>query len=361
VAEVTQEVRARSVPAGALVTLSGGLAEQAGDVARGLGAARLGIPLLLAPGVGVLTERGEIEQVSAGAGVVFQGGRPEALAATASSADDAMVGLSDEIATLTQGRATTALVFAQADGIGLDAIEPLAAVPRLTALGGGTPGSVPIFAVDPDGRTSEGRAGALVLRGLTPARVCVSPACRLLMPLRPVTEARGPMVFGVGGEPALDVLKSVGSRLEGEPLLLGVLAPPERPDDARRTELAVRGIQGVDPARRAILLSGEVREGSRFAFAVRDAISSRTDLELATRELSRELQGSAPLFGVFVSCASRGTSLYATPDVDVRVIRTIFPDLPLVGLQSAFEIGPHAGRTTLHFYSGVLGIFTAPS
>jgi small ligand-binding sensory domain FIST len=108
-------------------------------------------------------------------------------------------------------------------------------------------------------------------------------------------------------------------------------------------------------------LSGDIRAGSRFAFAVRDAAASRADLERTARELGRELQGSAPLFAVFVSCASRGASLYGSPDVDVRVLRTSFPDLPIVGLHSAFEIGPHAGRTTLHYYTGVLGVFTAPS
>jgi small ligand-binding sensory domain FIST len=234
-------------------------------------------------------------------------------------------------------------------------------VTNLGVLGAGTPGGAPIFAVDREGEIGAGSIGALLTLGLSPARVRVSPACRLLMPLRPITESRGPLVVSIAGEPALDVLESIGSELQGQPLVLGVLAPPEGDAEEGRTELAVRGIQGVDPGRRALVLSGDIRPGTRFAFAVRDAAASRSDLERATRELGRELQGSAPLFAVFMTCASRGAALYGSPDVDVRVLRASFPELPIVGLHSAFEIAPHAGRTTLHYYTGVLGVFTAPS
>jgi small ligand-binding sensory domain FIST len=359
--EAAAAVRACPGSQAGLFLLAGGLAAQAGDVARALAKAELGLPFLLASGTGVLTERGELERTAAGAGLLFRGGRPEAMAAQATTTDAAVEKLAGRLAIATRGRAATALVFARAEGFGIDSIEPVAAVANLGVLGGGTPGGAPIFAVDREGDVSEGGIGALLTLGLSPARVRVSPACRLLMPLRPITEARGPLVISIGGEPALDVLESIGSELQGQPLVLGVLAPPESPEQEGRPELAVRGIQGVDPGRRALVLSGDIRPGARFAFAVRDAAAARADLERTTRELGRELQGSAPLFAVFVSCASRGTALYGSPDVDVRVLRATFPDLPMVGLHSAFEIAPHAGRTTLHYYTGVLGVFTAPS
>jgi small ligand-binding sensory domain FIST len=64
---------------------------------------------------------------------------------------------------------------------------------------------------------------------------------------------------------------------------------------------------------------------------------------------------------VYVSCAGRGSQLYENPDVDLRVVRSRFPDVPFVGLHSAFEIAPFDGRAAVHFYTGVLGLFTAPS
>jgi small ligand-binding sensory domain FIST len=359
--EAAATVRATPGAQAGLFLLSGGLAAQTGDVAKALAKAELGLPFLVASGAGVLSERGELERTAAGAGLVFRGGRPDALVADASTTDAAVEKLAGRLAIATRGRAATALVFARAEGFGIDSIEPVASVTNLSVLGGGTPGSAPIVALDRDGELSEGSIGALLTLGLTPARMRVSPACRLLMPLRPITESRGPLVVSIAGEPALDVLESIGSELQGQPLVLGVLAPPEAEGEAGPVELAVRGIQGVDPGRRALVLSGDIRPGTRFAFAVRDAVSARADLERRTRELGRELQGSAPLFAVFVSCASRGAALYGSPDVDVRVLRATFPDLPIVGLHSAFEIAPHAGRTTLHYYTGVLGVFTAPS
>jgi small ligand-binding sensory domain FIST len=98
-----------------------------------------------------------------------------------------------------------------------------------------------------------------------------------------------------------------------------------------------------------------------MAFAVRDAAAARIDLEAITARLSRETAGAAPRFGVYVSCAGRGASLYGAQDVDTRVIRGRFPDLPLVGLHSSFEIAPHGGSPALQLYTGVLTLFTVPS
>jgi small ligand-binding sensory domain FIST len=349
-------------PTAGLVFLSGALAERSRDVAAALGRAELGMPVVIVTGAGVLSERGEIEGQSAGAGLVFSGGRPEARAFSAASTDDAAMALAGEFTVLAQKKNATALVFAQSRGFGVDSIEPFAAVPGLHVAGAGTTGDSPVLVVQAGGQVQEGSIGGLLVRGLTPARIRSSPACKLLMPLRPITAARGPMLVEIGGEPALDVLEAVAHHLEGQPLVLTVLAPDQDEGAAGgRPELLVRGIQGVDPARRAILLSGDLKVGSKIAFAVRDAGAARTDLELVTRELGREAAGAAPLFGVYLNCAGRGSDLYSTADVDLRILRERFPDVPLTGMQSAFEIAPYAGRPAVHFYTGVVALFTMPS
>src|SRR5688572_12765646 len=91
--EAAALVRARPSATGALITLSGGLAEQARDVATAFAGSNLGVPCVIVAGAGVLSERGEIERSSAGAAIVFRGGRPEALTAEAKTADDAVVRL----------------------------------------------------------------------------------------------------------------------------------------------------------------------------------------------------------------------------------------------------------------------------
>jgi len=344
-----------------LIFLGGALGERVEEVAGVCAGAELGFPVLVAAGAGVISERGEVEGEPAATALVFRGGRPEALVTAGSNHDEAASALALRLAALGRGQGATALVFARAEGFGVDSIEPLFAARTANIVGAGTPGAAPVAAVDREGRVGLGILGALLTRGLTPARVRSSPGCRLLMPLRPITSARGPLLSEIGGERALEVLQSVAAGLEGQPLILCVLAPEGSSEESPRSNLLVRGIQGVDPARGAIVLSGDLRPGWRVAFAVRDAAAARADLELCARELARETAGAAPLFGVYVSCAGRGTELYETPDVDLRILRSRFPEIPLVGLHSAFEIAPFEGRAAVHFYTGVLALFTAPS
>jgi hypothetical protein len=47
--------------------------------------------------------------------------------------------------------------------------------------------------------------------------------------------------------------------------------------------------------------------------------------------------------------------------VDTRILRERFGDLPIAGVQSAFEIAPYADAQSLQLYSGVLTLFTALS
>jgi small ligand-binding sensory domain FIST len=353
---------------GGLLFLSGGLAESVDTVAAGIGRASLGFPVLIGTGAGVLSERGEIEGSSAGTGLSLGAGEVEAVVAAAVDSDAAALQLAGRLSALSPGRGATALVFVQSKGFGIDSVEPLAGVKGLTIVGAGTPGDAPIAVVERTGKVSKGRCGALVVRKLAPPHVRISSACRLLMPLRPITEARGTAVMRIDGEPALDVLRAAAAGLEGQPLVLAVLArqPPGDPNDDEdeprgRAELLVRGIQGVDPSQGAIVVSEEPSVGQLMAFAVRDATAARSDLETASRELERDIAGAQPLFGVYVSCAGRGTSLYGSADVDVRIVRARFPDTPFVGLHSAFEIAPYAGRAAVQLYTGVMAIFCAPS
>jgi small ligand-binding sensory domain FIST len=359
----------RRVPkaAGGLVFLGGSLADHVEAVGAAIGRARLGFPVLVGTGAGVLSDKGEIEGSAAGTGLALGSGEAEAVVAEGVGPDSASSRLAERLAALCPGGRSTALVFAQSKGFGIESIEPLGGVKGVTIVGGGTPGEAPLVAVGRDGLVTTGRFGALVVRRLAPAHVRVSAACRLLMPLSPITDCRGSAVLRIDGEPALDVLRSAASGLEGQPLVLAVLAnaePAREPadgDERERPELLVRGIQGVDPTEGAIVISEEARQGTRMAFAVRDPVAARSDLEMASRELERDIAGAQPLFGVYVSCAGRGTALYGSADVDVRIVRARFPDTPFVGLHSAFEIAPLGGRPAVQLYTGVMAVFCAPS
>ena len=347
-------------PAGGLVLVAGGMATKLEAIADALGRAKLDFPLLLASGSGVLTERGEIEGESAAAVLLWLGGAADAWVVSASQ-PELCLALSRELSARNEAaRAETALVFLRPNGVQPQTIEALHGLKGSRVIGSGTLSDSDVYAVSSAGTVSLGAAGALTMRGLPPPILASSPACKLLMPLREISDVRGSMVLSIEGEPALEVLSTVAHALVDQPLVFVALAT-ERGLDGARPALLLRAVQGVDPARHGLIVSEEVKKGMRMAFAVRDASAARADFEMRIREVARESAGAAPRFGICLNCAGRGVSLYKNPDTDLRMLKARFGEIPWVGMFSSFEIAPHGGEPALQLYSGVVGLFTSPS
>ncbi|HVU01225.1 MAG TPA: FIST C-terminal domain-containing protein [Polyangiaceae bacterium] len=350
-------------PGGALVFLGGALTGHVSTVAEAIAAKKAGVPLVVAGGGSVLTERGEIEDQPAATGIVWSGGRSELLTLLPGSDDDVGDALARLLADRTGKTSPTVLLFLPPDGFGPSTLSPLADLRGTRhVFGGGTVGRPGSATVDVEGRVTVGPS-AMILRGLSAPVIRTAHSSRLLGPLRPITQSRGALLLEIDGEPALDVLAAHGERVGDRQLLFLVLANEPGPDEAEtgRPPLLIRGIQGVDPDRRALVVSNEIREGMRIAFAVRDPRAARDDFEAMTRELERDIAGALPRFGVLIDCAGRGSSLYGTPDVDVKALRGRFPGMPFAGLASSFEIAPHFGKPAMQLYNGVVALFTSPS
>ena len=121
-----------------------------------------------------------------------------------------------------------------------------------------------------------------------------------------------------------------------------------------------RGIRGVDPARKAVVVTDEATPGRLMTFAVCDARASRAELTLAVRDLARQMAGAAPQFGLLFTCAGRGSRLYGERDVETRIVRERFPNVPFAGMFSSFEIGSLGGRPAMHLYTGVVDHVRSP-
>jgi small ligand-binding sensory domain FIST len=373
---LSQAVRRVTRPSGAVVFAAGAMGERLVDLGRAVTLAAPGIPICLVAGAGVVSERGEVEGQSAATGMVWSGGTAQTFAITGNNTEAMGSQLSDAIRrTDSGGRHVTALVFARPNGLAPHVLEPLSELKRTRVLGAGTVGDAPVVAVSADGNVSFGPAGGMVLTGLTTPLVRASAACRLLMPLKVISKTRGSMVLELEGAPALEVLSSVADNLEDQPLVFVALAPAAAQDPLRfdpalerhgdrpaeRPEVLIRAVQGVDPVRRGLLVSDEVKPGMRLAFAVRDAKAAREDLTSAVRDLLREANGAAPRFGIYLNCAGRGSSLYGQRDVDLKILKARLGEVPLAGMQSSFEVSEVGGKPALQLYTGVLGLFTAPS
>jgi small ligand-binding sensory domain FIST len=232
--------------------------------------------------------------------------------------------------------------------------------------GGGALGEPGVIAIGAGGELVTGRAVAMALQDFGVPRVRTTHSCRLLAPLRPITRVRGSLVLEIGGEPALDVLARAGSSLQGEPLvftLLGRRGSGEATgaEGEPRPELLVRGVQGIDPGARGLVISDEACEGTLMTFGVRDPRAAQVDLERLVRELYRDIAGALPSCALYVNCGDRGHSLYGRANVDTRILRERLGDVPVAGVMSAFEIAPHGDTQSLQLHTGVLALFTALS
>jgi small ligand-binding sensory domain FIST len=373
----------------------------------------------------VLSERGEIEGASAASGVLWSGGRAAPFAVPPDSGDEGGDDDDEEAAERARGkpgaaairealtamgrpRSATALVFARPesfspellDGLLSEASRPLdprsatqaldarsaQQATKICVFGAGTVGS-PAMTLSADGKLATGPLAGLLVSGLAPPIVESTPACRLLCPFAPIEEASGGLVLRVGGRSALDLLSSLTSEIgaskegatsgsqgaaragsrespqqgRGAPIVFAAIAEDEPGPDGRERYL-VRPVRGIDPSRGAVMIGREARVGVRFAFGVRDASAARAGLEAAARSVATSALGAAPRFAIYLTCAGRGHSLYGATDVEARILRQRFGDLPIAGMHSSFEIVPSSPESAkLALYTGVLALFRSPS
>jgi small ligand-binding sensory domain FIST len=325
-----------------------------------LARAELGpIPIVLGVASGVLTERGEYQGASAVTGITWRGGRVAPLFVSPEASSETIGHRLAEQARAVLGDASgSVILLAEPHAFSPHSLDEMARLgSQTTVIGAGTLARgafIASAASDP----AMGAVVGLALQGKARPAVRAATACRVLAPLARVTEARGPMVLRLGGEPALDRLAACASGLAGRPLVLAVLCQAE---GAGQDALLVRGIRGVDPGRRGVVVTDEATEGMWMGFAVCDGAVSRANFASSVRDLERHLAGGAPDFGLLMTCAGRGAGLYGEPDVESTMLRQRFPRVPFAGMFSSFEIGPFQERPAMHLYTGVLAVFASPS
>jgi len=306
---------------------------------------------------GVLSERGELEGTVGAVGLALPG--VDGVPITSSRGLDFF---GRELETeLQQGRSTLLLLSADEEHTAwLSSWERDLGKCEAPLLGAGTHPERAHFLAHAE-TVQKSRCLALSFNRRWLPRVASSAGCRLLSPLMQVTRTRGRTLLELEGLPALAVLSQSTSQLEDAPLILLAAATTGDPLSTEGRKLALRAIVGVDPGRGGIDLSTELPSGARVAFAVRDPHAARTDLDLHLGTLRQTCRGTAPAFGLYICGSGRGRHLYDAPDVDVRLVRSHFPEMPLFGFQSVFEIAPEGGRLWPQVHSGVLGLFCSPS
>lgn len=206
--------------------------------------------------------------------------------------------------------------------------------------------------------------------------------CAALGQAQEITEAHGPLLLALDGQPALpqlmqllDIQPSLDGGWQGA---LGVLrrtqaaiAPPGQGlEHGRLTpEAQVLSLVGLDPLRQGLALSAAVEAGYAAIFCQSRAGTARQELMQMGAALSDALQpdfagcggdaGTEPAASrirgaLYVSCRERGSALFGSPDAELAILRHALGAVPLIGLMAQGEIMD----ARLHHLAGVLTVFT---
>ena len=225
----------------------------------------------------------------------------------------------------------------------------------------------------------------------------VTQGCLPVAKAHRVSAADRNVVTALDGEPALDVmLRDLHLSLD-EPeqaltviraSLVGLMHASERSSVAgdalaiSRTgnfgsDVIVRHIIGLDPARRGVAVADQLEVGMQLAFCQRNVQAAKADLMRVCAEIREELEpqerpvevvaalaaSGATLTShaargiagaVYVSCSGRGGPHFGGPSAELQIVRRALGDVPLVG----FFAGGEIARNHLYGYTGVLTVFT---
>jgi small ligand-binding sensory domain FIST len=371
-----QAVHAALVAAGTtsaeLVLVFAGSRHEENEYAAVLGALAHALPraaLMGCSATGVLTSDAEIESSNGVAVLVLSGaddGRPSVLepllvAGVRATAREAGERLGREVTRVLGGDTGGAAVAVLVDPAELDATDFVAgladAAPGVQITGAGASGGELGCRVFSAGAARADAAVALVLpRALHPT-VGMTQGCQALSDPLTITSADGNLILELDGRPPMEALeraisdpRNPGLRRMTPHLLAGI----GELGAEGRADYIVRPFAIADSDRTALAVAEPVRAGQTLRFTVRDAIGARDDMKAMLDEQAEQRGDRPARFGLYFNCSDRGSDLYGQPGLDADLIRRRFPGLPVVGLQSSYEIGPVSGRPRIHMFTGVL-------
>jgi len=208
---------------------------------------------------------------------------------------------------------------------------------------------------------TEGAVGVL-MTGDIQLKTIVSQGCRPIGRPYIVTKAQENALLELAGLPAMGALQQLfvtlsasDQALARRALFLGVVMN-EQKDQFSRGDFLIRNLIGLDPGTGAIFIGDRIQVGQTVQFQLRDAGTSREDLQHLLQEYSQTAE-TPPAGGLLFSCLGRGRDLYGEPHYDIRAIQAALAAIPLAGFFCNGEIGPVGARNYIHGFTSSLGLF----
>lgn len=196
----------------------------------------------------------------------------------------------------------------------------------------------------------------------TCAAVGASHGLQLISSPRRITKSHGNDLLSLASLPALNTLFSACKKqdiaIASDDIpyhqLMAVYA--RKASQIERGEYNLASLIIANNEAESITLTKPLKEGDWLSWAIRDIDAAQIDIVKTASMLRRQLD-TEPEFGLLFSCLGRGPYFYNGQDQDLALIKTLFPDLPLIGFYGNGEIAPIAGMNELLQYSAVLALF----
>jgi small ligand-binding sensory domain FIST len=178
--------------------------------------------------------------------------------------------------------------------------------------------------------------------------------CSPIGPKRAVTGCQRNVLISLDGKPAFDVfLEDIGEKLAGDlnrvggHIFAGISVPGSDTGDYLACNLV-----GIDTQSKLIAIGDYLKKGDSLMFCRRDAKTARDDMARMLESIQQGLY-SRPKAGVYYSCLGRGEALFGKGKGELKMIKDVFGDIPLVGFFCNGEIS----HNRLYGYTGVLTLF----
>lgn len=216
---------------------------------------------------------------------------------------------------------------------------------------------------------SKGAVG-VALSGDIFVEAVVAQGCRPIGEPLTVTQCDTNVLVSVNNQPPLAYIQELYEKLEPRDkellqssLFIGLLMDPFK-KDPKQGDFLIRNIVGLDQPKGILAIGANLRPGQTVQFHLRDAATSREDLNLMlsnseSAKLKSMAAGNPSQSGAMLfSCLGRGRRLYGEPDHDSALFKSVIGDIPVGGFFCNGEIGPVGGKTYLHGYTSSIAVFS---
>jgi small ligand-binding sensory domain FIST len=334
-------------------------------VLRGVARALPGATIIGCSATGVLTSGEELENASAVAVLALCGDQrlppPLFRLGVRDDARAAGLRLGREALSALGGDARGAALAVLIDPGELDAADFVTGVaetaPELLITGAGASGGAKGSRIFIDGEAHPDACVALLFPAAVHPTFGMTQGCQGLTDPMTITAAEGNLILEIEGRSPIEILEKALAepRNRGLGQITGhLLAGIGDISSGGRSDYVVRPFAVAEADSRALAVAEPVRAGQTIRFTLRDAIGARDDMKAMLDE-QVEARGDVPArFGVYFNCAGRGSALYGQPGLDPELIRRRFGQLPVIGIESSFEIAPACGQPRIHMFTGVL-------